>query len=673
VLKGREGGERSRRRTGLATRFAVTSAVVITVLAVLAAHAMHDDFRARALSAAQRQAEALSAATAGATLSSDELQSGITPDHLDRLDRAYGEKTGSYFAVKIWAPDGRILYSDDHSLIGEHFDNSKTLQRTLAGDRVTSISNLASAENADARGHGELLEIFVPLRVGRAANPAAVFELYLPYAPIASSISAQSNRLYFVMFLGLGFLYLALFRLATRASRELRQQADENLYQATHDALTGLANRAVLDTRLQETIERHRRDDGGLALLIIDLDRFKEINDTLGHHSGDLLLRELGPRLEAAIPPGNTVARLGGDEFAVLLTDADPDTALATARAIRTTLGKQVTLANVSVEVEASVGIACWPADGADAETVLQHADVAMYAAKNARAGVMRYRRETDPFSPDRLQLLADLYHAVQNEEFELFYLPKVEIATGRVLAVEALLRWRHPRRGRLDPDMFIPLAEPTGLIGPITTWVVKTALAQLAQWDAEGIGTELDIAVNLSAHSLHDRSLAHTIIEVILQSGIAPERVTLEVTESAVTADARRPEAVLESLARNGIRIAIDDFGTGYTSLSQVGQLPVHELKVDKTFVLEMLDNHAKRAIVASIVQLGHSLGLDVVAEGAETSEHWEMLRTLGCRIGQGYFVSPPLPAHEFLAWLDARKAAGADDDRSPTATTRA
>ena len=289
----------------------------------------------------------------------------------------------------------------------------------------------------------------------------------------------------------------------------------------------------------------------------------------------------------------------------------------------------------------------------------------------------MRYRRENDPFSPDRLRLLADLHHAVESEEFELFYQPKVEIATGRVLAVEALLRWRHPRRGRLDPDTFIPLAEPTGLIVPITTWVVKTALAQLATWEDEGIGADLDVAVNLSAHSLHDRSLAVAVIDVVLQSGIAPQRVTLEVTESAVTADAGRAEAVLESLARNGIRIAIDDFGTGYTSLSQVGQLPVHELKVDKTFVLGMLNDHTKRAIVASIVELGRSLGLDVVAEGAETSEHWEMLRTLGCRIGQGYFVSPPLPVNEFRAWLAERNGAApapdSDEDLSPTAPTLA
>jgi EAL domain-containing protein (putative c-di-GMP-specific phosphodiesterase class I) len=320
-------------------------------------------------------------------------------------------------------------------------------------------------------------------------------------------------------------------------------------------------------------------------------------------------------------------------------------------------------------------GIYWMPADGGDAETVLQHADVAMYAAKHSRAGVMRYRRETDPFSPDRLRLLADLYQAVDGEQFELFYQPKVEIATGRVIAAEALLRWRHPRRGRLDPDTFIQLAEPTGLIVPITTWVVRTALAQLSEWEAEGIGTDLDLAVNLSAHSLHDRSLAVAVHDVIVQSGIAPHRVTLEVTESAVTADASRAQAVLEGLARGGVRIAIDDFGTGYTSLSQVGQLPVHELKVDKTFVLGMLADHTKRAIVASIVELGRSLGLDVVAEGAETSKHWEMLRTLGCRIGQGYFVSPPLPAAEFRRWLGEREGAvfAADDDRAPSATTPA
>jgi diguanylate cyclase (GGDEF)-like protein len=675
VAKVREAGQRPRRRIGLVTRFALTSAVVITLLGFLVAHAMHDDFRSQAYSAAGGQAEALAATTAEPNIGEDEIRNGLTPENLSLLDRAFHSAEHGFFGVKIWSPDGHIVYTDDHALVGAQFATSHHIKDALAGNSVTSVSDLAAPQNADERGHGKLLEVYVPLRLTSGADPAGAFELYLPYQPIQASISSQTNRLYLIMFAGLGFLYIALFRLATRASRELRTQADENLYQATHDALTGLANRAVLDARLEDAIDRHRRDGGRLALLLVDLDRFKEINDTLGHHSGDLLLRELGPRLAAVTGPGNLVARLGGDEFAVLLTDAEPAAAIAAAQAVRSTLGKPTTLANVTVEVEASVGIACWPADGGDAETVLQHADVAMYAAKQSRAGVMRYRRETDPFSPDRLRLLADLYQAVEAEQFELFYQPKVEIATGRVIAVEALLRWRHPRRGRLDPDTFIPLAEPTGLIVPITTWVVKTALEQLSEWEAEGIGTDLDLAVNLSAHSLHDRTLAVAVHDVIAQSDIAPHRVTLEVTESAVTADASRAQAVLESLARGGVRIAIDDFGTGYTSLSQVGQLPVHELKVDKTFVLGMLTDHTKRAIVASIVELGRSLGLDVVAEGAETSKHWEMLRALGCRIGQGYFVSPPLPENEFRRWLAEHDGAtlAADDARAPSATTRA
>jgi diguanylate cyclase (GGDEF)-like protein len=675
VAEPKEARERRRRRVGLVTRFALTSAVVITALGFLVAHAMHDEFRAQALSAASHQARALADTTAGPNITQDEIRNGLTAENSASLDRSYSGEGDGFFRVKIWSPDGHVVYSSDRALIGTQFGTGDGVKMAMAGNSISSVSDLSAPENADERGHGDLLGVFVPLRLGGDANPAGVFELYLPYEPIKASISSETNRLYLIMILGLSFLYLALFRLAMRASRELRRQAEQNLYQATHDALTGLANRAVLDARLQEAIERRRRGGDQLALLLVDLDRFKEINDTLGHHSGDLLLRELGPRLAAVAGSGNLVARLGGDEFAVLLADAEPAAAIAPAQAVRAALGKPTTLANVTVEVEASVGIACWPADGGDAETLLQHADVAMYAAKHSRAGVTRYRQETDPFSPDRLRLLADLYQAVEAEQFELFYQPKVEIATGRVMAVEALLRWRHPRRGRLDPDTFIPLAEPTGLIVPITKWVVKTALTQLSEWEAEGIGADLDIAVNLSAHSLHDRSLAVAVHDVIVQSGIAPHRVTLEVTESAVTADASRAQAVLESLARDGVRIAIDDFGTGYTSLSQVGQLPVHELKVDKTFVLGMLTDHTKRAIVASIVELGRSLGLDVVAEGAETSKHWEMLRTLGCKVGQGYFVSPPLPVSEFRSWLAEHDGStlATDVDRSPSATTRA
>jgi diguanylate cyclase (GGDEF)-like protein len=641
----------------LVTRFALTSAVVITVLGLLVAYAMRQDFRSQALSSARRQAESLAAATAGANLTVDDVQNGLSSETTGVLDTAFNGRSGEPFPVKIWGPDGRVVYSSDGSVTGSQFPVEGDLQSAFAGNTVTAVAERSAPENADVNAHDERLSVFVPLRLGNGDSTSGVFEVYLPYGPIQDDISSQTTRLYIIMAAGLSFLYLALFRLAQRASREVRRQAEENLYQATHDALTGLANRAVLDARLQETIERHRRDGGRLALLLVDLDRFKEINDTLGHHSGDLLLRELGPRLAAAIGRGNVVARLGGDEFAVLLSEAEPAAAIAAAQAVRATLGQPTTLGNVTVEVEASVGIACWPADGGDAETLLQHADVAMYAAKHSRAGVMRYRRETDPFSPDRLRLLADLYHAVEDNQLELFYQPKVEIATGEVVSVEALVRWRHPRRGRLDPDTFIPLAEPTGLIVPITTWVVKTALSHLADWERDGIGQGLGLAVNLSAHSLHDRTLAVAVRDVIDQAGISPSRVTVEVTESAVTADPQRAQAVLEALARDGVRVAIDDFGTGYTSLSQVSQLPVHELKVDKTFVLGMLNDHTKRAIVASIVELGRSLGLDVVAEGAETSKHWEMLRTLGCRIGQGYYVSPPLPVYELVRWLTERE----------------
>ncbi|HXY94533.1 MAG TPA: diguanylate cyclase, partial [Acidimicrobiia bacterium] len=486
----------------LVTRFALTSAVVITVLGVLVAHFLHNDFRNQAIDAQKDKVVTLASVTAEANVTPDDVQGGLSSDTADALDRAYARSDRGFLAARVWSPDGRIVYSDDHAEPLVTQPPTDQLHDALGGSTVTSDLDLSLQQNVALRGHGSVLAVYTPLRLSGAV-PTAVLEVDTPYAPIASTVSSQTDRLYLIMLVGLGILYLALFRLAARASRELRRQADENRYQATHDALTGLANRAVLDSALQEAIARHRRDGGRLALLLVDLDRFKEINDTLGHHSGDLLLRELGPRLSAATGHGNLVARLGGDEFAVLLADAESAAAIAAAQNVRRALAKPVTLGNVTVEVEASVGIACWPADGGDAETVLQHADVAMYAAKHSRAGVMRYRRETDPFSPDRLRLLADLYHAIEGNEFELFYQPKVEIATGRVLAAEALLRWRHPRRGRLDPDTFIPLAEPTGLIVPITTWVVRTALEQLAEWESDGVGVELDLAVNLSAHSL--------------------------------------------------------------------------------------------------------------------------------------------------------------------------
>jgi diguanylate cyclase (GGDEF)-like protein len=425
------------------------------------------------------------------------------------------------------------------------------------------------------------------------------------------------------------------------------RQAARSEYQANHDALTGLANRPHLQAQMQHAIEGQPGDPAPFAVMLMDLDRFKEINDTLGHHYGDLLLQHVGARLQEAVRDDDTVARLGGDEFVVLLSEVfDAETVDSSIARIRESLRAPFQLDDLAIEVEASIGIAHFPSDGSDADTLLQRADIAMYHAKRNHLSHAAYNVEHDHHSLARLALAGDLRRAVKGNELEPWYQPQADLAQQRITAVEALVRWRHPTLGLLHPAAFIELAESTGLVRELTLRVLEQALEDRSGWAREGL--DLKVAVNVSMRSLLDRQFPAQVSRRLRESGTPPERLKLEITENSLMADPAMATAVLDELTGLGVELAIDDFGTGYSSLAYLSQLQVRELKIDRSFVMGMRTNRDDALIVRSTIDLGHNLGLRLIAEGVEDPATLDLLKQQGCDGAQGYHLSRPVPAQQ-------------------------
>jgi diguanylate cyclase len=427
--------------------------------------------------------------------------------------------------------------------------------------------------------------------------------------------------------------------------------------QALHDPLTGLPNRELFADRVSQAIRTADRELRPAALLLLDLDRFKEVNDTLGHHHGDQLLVQLGQRLGGMLREVDTVARLGGDEFAVLLPGATTEGASGVAEKLRVALQQPINIDGVMLDLDASIGIAVYPEHGNDAAELLQHADVAMYVAKQAHIGFLVYDPAVDQHSPKRLALLGGLRRALERDELVLHYQPKADLATGQIRSVEGLVRWQHPEHGLLGPGEFIPLAERTGLIHPLTRWVLAAALDQAARWQRAGL--HLSVAVNISTRCLLDPTFPDQVASQLTAWQLPSKLLVLEITESAVMADPARALEVLGRLHTLGVGLAVDDFGTGYSSMAYLKELPVDELKIDRSFVIQMADSPSDAVIVRSTIDLGHNLGLRVVAEGVETQHAWQELSALGCDVAQGYYLGRPMPAAELEQRLRRTQAA--------------
>ncbi len=427
--------------------------------------------------------------------------------------------------------------------------------------------------------------------------------------------------------------------------------ARDREHRALTDALTGLANRVLLKQRTDEALH-----EGPVALVLFDLDRFKEVNDTLGHHVGDRLLQVVAERLTLAVRACDTVARLGGDEFALVLPlPQDAASAVETAERLRAALSEPIILEGLLLDVGASAGVAVSPEHGTDVEVLLQHADVAMYLAKES-GSVELYDAGRDRHTPSRLSMLGELRRALETDELELHYQPEVALADGVVVGVEALVRWRHPVRGLVPPDDFVPLAERSGLVHALTAWVVDAALRQVAVWQEQGLPMRL--AVNVTVKDLCGDGLALEVERALRRHGVPAEQLRLEVTEGSLLADPVRAAGTLRRLAELGVTLSLDDFGTGYSSLAHLRRLPVREIKVDRSFVHTM-DDSRDYAVVRSVVDLGHGLGMTVVAEGVEDARTFHRLAEMGCDVAQGWFISKALPADELTPWLVARLAA--------------
>jgi len=443
---------------------------------------------------------------------------------------------------------------------------------------------------------------------------------------------------------------LRLEEVITTRTRGLEAANQQLRHLATHDALTGLPNRVLLDDRLQQAIAHADRDVRSFALLVCDLDRFKLINDSLGHRAGDELLQEVARRLTAVVRPSDTVARFGGDEFVLIGTSiSDEDDAATLAARVMDVLQAPVRIAAIDIHTSPSIGIAMYPDDGITMQALLAHADAAMYSAKQqGRGNFRRYAPGMDANTEERVQLESELHNAVALNQLQLHYQPKVDTQTGEVRSAEALVRWMHPVRGIISPAEFIPLAEECGLIGTIGSWVIREACRQTRTWQLDGVPT-LRVSVNLSASQFRDSGLVDTIRRALDDAGLQARYLEVELTESAVMSDPEKSIAVLEHLSAMGVLVSVDDFGTGYSSMSYLRRFPIDKLKIDRVFIQEIVSRPEDASIVRAIVSLAHSLRLKVVAEGVETPAQLDFLKTAGCDEYQGYHFSRPLPAAEF------------------------
>jgi diguanylate cyclase (GGDEF)-like protein len=629
-------------RVSLLGRFTAMGVVVVVALGLAIGAVLKQQIERRALHHAVKQAEVIANLGVEPSLHRGDLRFPIPLTRLKALDREVGKR---YFAatdvlrVKLYNGGRRLVYSDDRTIVGTYAINGGNVDKALGG---TSVQELETGYRHDGTGQ-RTLEVYVPLRLGGGQRVDGVLEVYMSYAPVAAEIREDVFVLALLLGGGLLLLFATLFRIVAGASRRLR-------HQALHDALTGLPNRSLLQRRAERAL---RGDEGG-AMLLIDLDRFKEVNDTLGHDHGDELLVEVAGRLRQAVRRGDTLARLGGDEFAVLL-DGLPHrgAAVELAGRLQDALRRPFALRGVAIELEASIGVALYPVHGTNVGTLLQRADVAMYDAKRTGHGIAVYTPDRDPYSADRLGLLAELRRAIAGGELVLHYQPKVALRSGEVTGVEALVRWQHPTRGLLPPDRFLPLAERTAAIADLTRWVIDTALAQHRAWRDEGI--DLPVAVNLAAANVVDVALPDVIAALLARHGVGGDRLECEISEHTVMADPLRASEVLDRLRALGVRLSLDDFGTGHSSLAYLKRLPLDDVKIDRSFVSGMADDENDMVIVRSTIDLARNLGLGVVAEGVEDGGTMDELAALSCDTAQGFYLSRPLPAAELVAWLQA------------------
>lgn len=636
---------------GLLGQFGAVSAVLVIILAALLTVVLRSIIEERALRRAEQLAESVGQLAVEPLLTpQDFVIEHVDHERAAELEAAirHGLSGQAVTRANVFSRHGTVVYSNNRELIGSHFDPSVEKSTALAG--VVNSKLVVPAADDEETADSELdsrLEVFVPvtMQVDGEEHVLGALELHLPFDQIAREITADERVLHGVLAFGLVLLWLGLYQLVARASRRLNIQIEENRRLAWHDSLTDLPNRALFTDRTERAVASARRSGASVAILLINLDRFKEVNDTLGHHIGDALIREIATRLQGELRDADTIARLGGDEFAVLMPEVrDPDAPVHCALRVLDAVRRPFEVEGVTLEIDASVGAAKFPDDGADVTRLLQCADVAMYAAKEEHTGLVQYVASLDEHTPERLALFGELRRAIENEELVLHYQAKADVVTGRVTGVEALVRWQHRMRGLLSPNQFIDVAEQTGLIRPMTRYVLDRALQDCRTWRDRGL--ELSVAVNLSPRNLLDGRLPGQIHELLGRHGLPPDALELEITESTAMVDPVRALQILDELHRSGIRLSVDDYGTGHSSLAYLSHLPIDTLKIDQSFVMDMAADPKGDVIVRSTIDLARNLGLLVVAEGVESRQVYHRLSELGCDSAQGFWLARPGPA---------------------------
>jgi diguanylate cyclase (GGDEF)-like protein len=641
-----------KRRWSLTVVFALTSLVAFTGLGIGLTAAMQTQVRDQALADAETNARIVS----GLAIESYFARQGpqvfgrpLARQDVAYLDRVVASSEGAVRSLRMWSPRGDLLY--DSTGAGRPAGTNALFDAAWRGDVAAEVVAEPLVDNSAASGE-QRINVFLPVTLGTDVT-RAVAEVGARYSEVQARVDAANVRIIGIIALALLFVWLVLFRVVRAASRRLRVQAQENERLALQDPLTGLPNRRLLAERLERAAVLSSRTGGRVGLLLLDLDRFKEVNDTLGHDRGDRLLELVSERLRHVVRDMDTVARLGGDEFAVLLpTVASAHDAERMADRILKIFAEPFDLDGLDLHVDTSIGVAVLPDHADDVTTLMRRADVAMYVAKTTHIGVATYSPDGDDHDTTRLVLLSDLRRALDSDQLEVYYQPKINLQTNEVVGLEALLRWHHPEHGLVPPDDFIPLAERTGLIHQVTRHVLRMVVQQVAAWDREG--REIPVAVNLSARNLMESSFVDYIADLLEEFHVHPCLLELEVTESAMIEDPVKAHVMLERLAALGLQIAVDDFGTGYTSMAQLERMPLRTLKIDRTFVQRMIDDEGGAVLVKAIVDLAHEFNLIVVAEGVEQPEMLERLQDLGCDVAQGFHWSEPVPAGEIQEVLD-------------------
>jgi len=629
--------------------YALASLVPVLLLGTVLQILLYRQSNAQGLADGRAQAAVFARASLEPQLRGVDLRSGLSRSERAALNHStqLSLGDGDLIRLRVRDLDGRVVFASDGSSTGPDEDALEAAQ----GRTITKRTRL----EGDNEQHGTLgprvVEVYQPLTAARGGQRIGVLEVSLPYAPIAARI-AHDQRVVAVAIGGLALLlWLVLLGVSASATRRLRSYARLNAFLAGHDTLTGLANRTAF-TRQAAKSTGTATQEFPTAIALLDLDRFQAVNDALGHRVGDEMLLIIADRLREHLHDGDAVvARLGGDEFGIVLPQVHgPGEVVEVLSGVRAILAAPLQIDGVPLAVEASIGFALAPDDGCDVDTLMRRADVAMYAAKRQHLAVVHYRSDHDQHDPKALSLAAELGTAIAEEQLVLHYQPKTDVASGRVTSLEALVRWQHPVHGLLHPDTFIPAAEQTELIDDLTLWVLRTAICALPTLDPSGT---VSVGANVSARCLTRPAFASDVLAIVTETGVDPARVMLEITETALMADPLRAAHTLVRLHETGVGISIDDFGAGQTSLGYLATLPISELKIDKAFVLAMLTDERNAAIVRSVIDLGHSLGLHVTAEGVETEEILLRLRAFGCDTAQGYLFSRPISPQDVPACI--------------------